>query len=435
MYELKGGLPEDFKMTELGPLPEEWEVVKLGDAIEELKEKNKSNVDLKVFTVSNMEGFVLSDRFFGKRVYSKDTDNYKIVRQGYFAYNPYRINVGSIGLFKEIIGLVSPAYVVFKVKRTDCLHPEFLFRLLKSPFYMSEIQRIAMSRGSVRRSLSYRDLSDFKIPLPPLSEQEKIAAVLSAVQEAKEKTEAVIRATKEFKKSMMSYLFTYGPVALPDAENVPLKETEVGMIPEEWEVVRLGDVANKSYSGGTPSTSKEEYWNGSIPWTTSAIIGEEDVFLDKFQKTITKSGLESSSTKITPRNTLLVGTRVGVGKAVITRLDVAINQDLTAIELNTQRMLPVFIAYFFKIEGIQKWFENNKRGATIKGIPRKDLLNILIPLPPLPVQQKIASILSAIDRKIEAEEDKKKALEDLFKTLLHNLMTAKIRVNNLEVGA
>ncbi len=203
---------EGFKITELGPLPETWEVVRLGEIIEEVKEKNELNTKYPVFTVSNVYGFILSDKFFDKQVYSKQRNTYKIVRKNFFAYNPYRINVGSIGLFKSEIGLVSPAYVVLKVRSTDYFYPKFLYRLLKSSFYMSEIRRIAMSRGSVRRSLSFRDLSNFEIPLPPLPEQEEIAMVLSAVQKAKEKAEAVIEAAREVKKSLMKYLFTYGPM-------------------------------------------------------------------------------------------------------------------------------------------------------------------------------------------------------------------------------
>ena len=404
MTELKRALPEGYKMTELGMLPEEWEVVRLGDVIEELKEKNKSNVDLKVFTVSNMEGFVPSDRFFSKRVYSKDTDNYKIVRQGYFAYNPYRINVGSIGLFKEIIGLVSPAYVVFKVKRTDCLHPEFLFRLLKSPFYMSEIQRIAMSRGSVRRSLSYRDLSDFKIPLPPLPEQKKIAAILSTVQEAKEKTEAVISAARDLKKSMMSYLFTYGPVPLPEAERVPRKETELGMVPEEWEVVRLGEVADVNYGKANPKD------NGNIP-----VVGSGGVY-------------SGTKTPLVDYPTIVIGRKGTAGKAWLF-LEPCYPSDTTFYLSWKQEVDIRFLFNYMVINPLSG--EHAK--TTLPSLQKPDLENYLIPLPPLPEQEKIASILSAIDEKIEAEENKKKALEDLFNTLLHNLMAAKIRVNNLDL--
>ena len=433
MNELKGDLPEDFKMTELGPLPEKWKVTRLGDVIEELKEKNKSNMDLKVFTVSNMEGFVPSDRFFGKRVHSKDTDNYKIVRQGYFAYNPYRINVGSIGLFKETIGLVSPAYVVFKVKRTDCLHPEFLFRLLKSPFYMSEIQRIAMSRGSVRRSLSYRDLSDFKIPLPPLPEQEKIAAVLSAIQEAKEKTEAVISATRDLKKSMMSYLFTYGPVPLPEAESVPLKETEIGMIPEEWEVVNFSEIGKFQYgyteSGSTVKIGPRflritdvDLARGNINWSSVPYCKISDVDYPKYE--------------LYEGDVLIARIGATTGKTCIIKNPPksVFASYLIRFIYDKEKVDSFFIYYFTNSQ--EYWVQVNasKEGKLKKGVSSSQLKNFKAPLPPLPMQQKIASILSAIDQKIEAEEDKKKALEDLFQTLLHNLMTAKIRVNNLEVG-
>ena len=89
---------------------------------------------------------------------------------------------------------------------------------------------------------------------------------------------------------------------------------------------------------------------------------------------------------------------------------------------------------FYVLSYLKGEIEKEGTGSTFKAITKIKLMNIKIPLPPLSTQQKFASILSAIDQKIEAEENRKKALEDLFKTLLHNLMTAKIRVNNLEVG-
>jgi len=426
-------LPEGYKMTELGPLPEEWEVVRLGEEIEEMKEKNKINAKYPVFTVSNIYGLTLSDNFFDKRVYSKKLDTYKIIHTNFFVYNPYRINVGSIGLFNGEIGLVSPAYVVFKIKNFDRLNPKFLYNLIKSPFYLSEIKRISFSRGSVRRSLSFKDLSNFKIPLLPLPEQKKIAAVLSSVQEAKEKTEAVIKATKELKKSLMKHLFTYGPMPVEEAEKVKLKETEIGEMPEEWEVVKLGDVADRLLGGGTPSTQKKEYWGGDIEWTTSKRINNnEGIYLWNGEKKITSIGLENSSTHLIPKDNLIIGTRVGVGKVAINKVDIAISQDLTGVFIDKNKYNLEFLAYRISNNDLQHIFIGCTRGTTIKGIPRDDLKKIPIPLPPLETQQKIASILSAMDEKIQAEENKKKALEDLFKTLLHDLMTAKIRVKHLE---
>ncbi|EIV99908.1 restriction endonuclease subunit S [Thermoanaerobacter siderophilus] len=424
-------LPEGFKMTELGPLPEEWEVVRLGEVIEEVKERNRSNFKYPVFTISNIHGFVLSDVFFDKQVYSKNLSTYKIVRSGYFAYNPYRVNVGSLALFDKEVGLVSPAYIVFKISEPHYLYPIFLYRLLKSPQYLDEIKRISMSRGSVRRSLAFRDLSDFFIPLPPLSEQQTIANILQTVQRAKEATEKVIKAMQELKKSLMRYLFTYGPVSVDEVDKVQLKETEIGLVPGHWEVVKLGEVIQESFSGGTPPTNVREYWDGTIPWTTSAIISEDEVLLSRHQRAITNLGLANSSSKIAPRESVIVGTRVGVGKAVVATFDIAINQDLTALILNKEKIEPLFLVYLFKSTCLQQQIKNRTRGTTIKGITRRDLLNISILLPPLHNQQAIVRILQVVDQKIQAEKAKKQALETLFQALLHHLMTGKLRVKDI----
>jgi len=412
--------PQGYKMTELGALPEEWEVVRLANLIEEVKEKNKDNEKLKVYTVSNIFGFILSDLFFDKKVYSKELTNYKIIKENYFAYNPYRINVGSIGLFQDYIGLVSPAYIVFKIKMIHELNPNYFFLLLKSSYYTSEIKRMAMSRGSIRRSLSFKDLSDFIIPLPPLPEQQKIAAVLSAVQEAKEKTEAVIDVAKALKKSMMKHLFTYGPVSPEETETVPLKETEIGPVPEDWEVVRLGDVAEIIMGQSPPGSSYNERGEG-LPF----LQGKAE-FGSLHPKHIKYT---TAPMKIAPKNSVLLSVRAPVGDVNISEIEYCIGRGLSSLSLPTGSN----IFLFYMLNHLEKELEKEGTGSTFKAITKSKLINLLLPLPPLPIQQKIAFILSAIDAKIEVEENKKKALEELFKSLLHNLMTAKIRVNHLGV--
>jgi hypothetical protein len=139
------------------------------------------------------------------------------------------------------------------------------------------------------------------------------------------------------------------------------RETEIGALPEEWEVVPLGNVTTKVFGGGTPSTKKVEFWDGPIPWTTTAIIGEEDTYLVDFQRGITEEGLLNSSTQIAPENSVLLGTRVGVGKAVVTPFEVAVNQDLTVL-VPSPAALPEFLAMFMKEPSMQRWFSENKRG-------------------------------------------------------------------------
>lgn len=425
-----------FKDTELGSLPEEWEVVRLGEFLQQVKEKNKSNKKYSVFTISNIYGFISSDDFFDKKVYSKNISTYKIVRINCFAYNPYRINVGSLGLFNEDIGLVSPAYVVFKISKPEHLYSKFLYNILKSQFYLSEIKRAAMSRGSVRRSLSFKDLSDFKIPLPPLSEQKKIAVVLSTVQEAKEKTEEVIKVAKELKKSLMKHLFTYGPVPVEEAEKVPLKETEIGPVPKEWEVVRLGDCLKLIRNGTTKKQNKD---GRGYPVTRIETISEERI---DFKKAAYINGLRTNDLakyKMRTGDILFshINSEPHLGKSAIYEGFPPIlihGMNLLLIRSKRNMIYPYFLYYIFNLYRIKGIFISiASRAVNQSSINQGKLKMLQIPLPPVPIQQKIAETLSSVDRKIEAEENRKKTLEELFKTLLSNLMTARIRVNQLGI--
>jgi type I restriction enzyme S subunit len=295
-------------------------------------------------------------------------------------------------------------------------------------FYVLISLKLAKEKADGYPTLNISEVKRIPIPLPPLPEQQKIAAALSAVQEAKEKTEAVIAATKALKKSMMKHLFTYGPVSPEETETVLLKETEIGPVPEDWEVVRLGEVAEIS-SGGTPSRKRNEYWiDGNIPWIKSEQC--HDCYISVANEYITDLGLEDSSAKMLKKGTVLLA-MVGatIGKTGFLTFEACTNQNIAGIfPINSLNNLFLYYA----LQSRYNEFEKIK-GYGIANLSY--LRQFKIPLPPLPIQQKIASILSAIDAKIEAEENKKKALEELFKSLLHNLMTAKIRVNKLEVSS
>ncbi|WP_107689913.1 restriction endonuclease subunit S [Coprothermobacter proteolyticus] len=416
----------NFKTTEIGEIPEDWEVVKLGEVLDEVKTKNKEGKVLKVYSVSNIHGFIESEEFFSKKVYSDDLKPYKVVSKDCFAYNPYRVNVGSIGLFlEEQPCLVSPAYVVFKIKNKEILLPEFLYLNLKSSKYVSEISRMAMSRGSVRQSLSFKDLGLMFLPLPPVEEQKAIAYVLSAVQEAREKTEKVTEATKELKKSLMKHLFTYGPVSLEEASRISLKETEIGEIPADWEVVKLGEVALRMKAGGTPHTAVKEFWNGDIPFVLIEDMTGQGVFLSKTKRMITQEGLRNSSAWLVPANSLLVSMYATIGETAINLIPVATNQAIIAI-VPRENFDVLYGAYFIKYDSRRLQMQNIQ--STQKNVNRAIVENFSIPLPPLSVQKRIAEILQTVDEKIQAEEKKKQALGNLFNSMLHMLMSGKLRV-------
>lgn len=151
-------------------------VVKLGDYIEEYSEKNTGKENVPVYSVTNEEGFCRG--YFSKDVSSRDKSNYKIVPYGYFAYNPSRINVGSIDWQKaENKVLVSPLYVVFQVKKG--IEQQYLLHYLKSDIAKLYIK--SMATGSVRDNLKFSMLKKFSINLPSVEEQKNIVKKIDGV--------------------------------------------------------------------------------------------------------------------------------------------------------------------------------------------------------------------------------------------------------------
>ncbi len=177
------------------------------------------------------------------------------------------------------------------------------------------------------------------------------------------------------------------------------KQTEVGVIPEDWEVVELGSTVERFIGGGTPSRSNNEYWGNEIPWITVKDFATFNPYTA--QESITKKGLTNSASNLIPKGTLITSTRMALGKAVVYQVDVAINQDMKALfcrqELNTKFL------YF--------WFEANKNkidelgsGSTVKGLSLSDLRKLYLILPAKEEQTAIANALSDVDALIREQE-------------------------------
>jgi type I restriction enzyme S subunit len=282
----------------LGPIPDSWPVVRLSEVTYEGTDRNGKLTATRddVLGVDNQRGLLPSDRLLGD-----DFSRYKFVRRGEFAYNPMRLNVGSIGLSAyDKPGLVSPDYIVFGCN-CERLDPDYLDLFRMADGWKTQIR--LSGAGSIRIRYYYRDIAKFVIPLPPLAEQREIAHVLRAVQRAKEAAEAVVAAARQLKRSLLRHLFTYGPVPVEEADRVPLKETGIGPIPEHWELIQLGDCAQLA-TGGTPSRDQPAYWNGSIPWVKTGEVNYSTI--TSAEEHITTDGMENSNARLFPAGTLLV---------------------------------------------------------------------------------------------------------------------------------
>lgn len=170
----------------------------------------------------------------------------------------------------------------------------------------------------------------------------------------------------------------------------------------EWRRYRLAEVG-EFVGGATPSTSVPEYWNGDIEWTTSRLLGKS-VTLSKGERRITRLGLEKSSSTLVPSGSLLVGTRVGVGKVAVTGIPVAINQDLTGILVDPLRFDARFLAFHLMTSRVQTELGRRARGVTIKGVPREDLASIEVAAPSIVEQRAIAALLDDVAAAATREE-------------------------------
>jgi len=411
-------------MTELGPLPEDWEVVRLGEVAQIIMGQSPPGDTYNEIGegIPFLQGKAeFTDIFPIPKKYT--TKPIKVAPKGSILIS-VRAPVGDVNLVDReyCIGRGLAAICV-----TNKANKKFVFWGLK---YLKPLLEKEGS-GSTFKSINKEKLINFLIPLPPLPEQKAIARVLKAIQDAIEATERVIAAAKELKKSLMRHLFTYGPVPVSERDRVRLKQTEIGPIPEDWEVVRLGEICDvkggkrlpKGHSFSEiptkfPYIRVVDFMNWTVDTKNLKYLTEEDA------KLLQRYRIFSEDVFIS-----IAGT-VGLVGMIPKELNGAyLTENAARIIIKDFNILePNFLVAFLASARGQYEIDQRTTKTSQPKLALTRIREIPIPLPPLPIQQKIAQILKAVDDKIEAEEKKKEALQALFKTLLHHLMTGKIRV-------
>jgi type I restriction enzyme S subunit len=393
MKESKG-----FKETEIGLTPEDWEVVRLGEVAEITMGQSPPGDTYNTFGkgIPFLQGKAEFGNISPKHI-KYTTKPLKIAKKGSVLIS-VRAPVGDVNI-ANMDYCIGRGLASLNLKNGK---NEYLFYSLSYFKHLIEKE----SYGSVFKAINKENLARLKIPLPPLEEQKAIADILSTVQNAIEKTEKVIDATKQLKKSMMKHLFTYGAVAVDEIDKVKLKESEIGLIPEHWEVVRLENVME----GFTP--------NKKLKQSDYKAIGKFPV-IDQGQEYV--AGFYDDETMVFDKDLPVI--LFGDHTRIIKYVDFPFICGADGLKI----IIP-------KENFYRKYFYYALLNLNIpsRGYNRhfKILKEKLIPLPPLDEQQKIANILTTIDQKIQAEEKKKEALQSLFKTLLQQLMTGKIRVRH-----
>lgn len=186
-----------------------------------------------------------------------------------------------------------------------------------------------------------------------------------------------------------------------------------------WEEALLGDLGN-FIGGGTPSKTEPEYWQGHIPWISSSDISDESISNYTITRFITNEAIKNSATKLIPKGSILLVSRVGVGKLAVSEEPLCTSQDFTSLIPSKDNSM--FLAYYLKANS--RKLDNLCQGMAIKGFTKEDVSSLSFYIPQLKEQQKIADCLSSLDELIAAHTQKQQELQSYKKGLLQNLFPA-----------
>lgn len=273
-------------------------------------------------------------------------------------------------------------------------------------------------------------LREQQIAVPPSKdEQRAVGRVLRAADAAREHQDLLVDSSERLKRSTMRALFTKG------LRGEPLKETEIGAVPVSWDIVPLIKVCGMS-SGGTPPKADPKCWIGDVPW-----VSGKDLKANRLQDVRDHISREAAAahSKIAPKGSVLVlmrgmGLANGFALSLIER-PMAFNQDLKALIPDTTKVSGDFLMHTLTFAG-QRMLRNVATAAhgTMR-LTTDDLEGFVLALPAADEQDEIVAILDTIDRKIDLHRRKRALLNELFKSLLHKLMTGEIRVADLDLSA
>jgi type I restriction enzyme S subunit len=280
------------------------------------------------------------------------------------------------------------------------------------------------------KHLSMGDLRHLPVPFPPLPEQRAIAHVLRTVQQAKEATEKVITATKELKRSLMRHLFTYGPVPVDQADQVELKESEVGEIPTHWSIKQIEQIG--TVKGGKRLPKGHSFAECTTPYPYIRVVDfhANGVRLDDLRYLEPSDHAAISRYIIRKADVYIsIAGTIGVVGVIPDMLDGAnLTENAARIVIDCGDVDQWFLTHFLHSDRGQLQITMRTTKTSQPKLALSRIKQLRIPIPPLHEQEEIARQLRAVQSKIETERVRESALAQVFDSLLQSLMTGKSRV-------
>ena len=347
------------------------ENVRLGDYIQEYTVRNKKEEDIPVYSVTNTQGFCRD--YFGKEVASKNKSTYKIVPKGFFAYNPSRINVGSVDWQRiEDKVLVSPLYNVFSV--SEKVYQQYLYYYLKSDKILHYIKEFAT--GSVRDNLKLSILYEFPICLPEVDRQKEIACLLDKVQEIIQIYKKQLKKLDELVKSRFIELF-----------GDPLHPVHSRA---------LGDVAMLERGRFSPRPRNDpRYYGGDYPFIQTGDIAGCGHRLSEYRQTLNEKGIHVSK-KFSAGTIVIAIVGATIGATAILEIDVYAPDSVIGISVNDELYNNVFmeaLLQFWQPELVRIAPESARANINLSILQSIPIIDV-----ELPRQLQFAAFVAQIDK-------------------------------------
>ncbi|MDR6901490.1 restriction endonuclease subunit S [Rhizobium miluonense] len=395
-------------------VPSGWRSVRLGEVA---REDRSRNADGKIPS-ERLVGVFKNDGMIPmrERVKGVSVDRCKIVQPGSFAYNPMRINIGSIARSSHVDAvMVSPDYVVFSANER-MLDGSYLEHLRRSAEWEAYVGNAG--DGGVRIRIYFDHLAEFRFALPPLHEQRRIAEILSSVDEAIAATRAVIEQTRKVKQGVLERLLTKG------IGHTRFKQTEIGEIPEGWDVGPLSRFG-KVHTGKTPSTSDNDAWGGDTPFVTPGDLSDECAVIAGSNRYVSEHGTRQG--RVMPAGAVAV-TCIGstIGKTGILSEPSMTNQQINTICCSKE--VSVFV--YETCVSLRSQLQRISGKQAVPIVNKSTFESICVPHPPRKEQIEIGRIARGIEEDIQNQLDTLTQLNLLKSALMSALLTGRKRVTD-----
>lgn len=361
------------------------------------------NSDLPILAITQDQGAVPRDQIeYNVTVTDKSLSNYKVVEVGDFIIS-LRSFQGGIE-YSRFKGICSPAYIILR-KREENISELYYKYFFKTWRYIQSLNR---NLEGIRdgKMISYSQFSSVKVPYPrSFKEQQKIADCLSSIDELIDAESRKLKALEKYKKGLMQKLFPAEGKTLPEWRFPEFQGCG------EWKSKSIGK-ACKMFSGGTPDTSKKEFYGGTIPFIRSAEINKSSTELF-----ITEEGFKNSSAKMVKKGDILIALYgANSGEVALSKIDGAINQAILCLRHETNN---VFVYHYFA--HMKNWIISKYIQGGQGNLSGQIIKSVNLYFPKAEEQQKIADFLSEIDTMITGQSNKVEQLKAHKKGLMQGL--------------